>query len=477
MGDKLFKFTKNKAFKNVTPEAFNPVFQKVLNEQKAHLNNPAAIVAFYQQHDFDPVYVMDHLSNGDLKTLGSYLSRSTEHGLDPKIFSATEYNSLLNKFYDKKAIKSTGEAYEDMAKLEILTASALTNYANALQFGLISPRRIYARYFTKTLRPDSTTIKKELQVTNIKAYLDSIQPKNPQYIALQKALAQGVQAPGMSKEETQRAIMVNLERLRWKNKPTESKYVIVNIPDYRLDVMDNGQSVMNMKVCVGEGRNKDDQNSLVEYDESDKVDRPFSRETPQLNSMIYEAQVNPIWNIPQSIVSKEIVKHAQDDPYYLDNNNIEVYHNGKKLDDTEGINWGSEDLSNYSFKQKPGDDNSLGKVKFLFPNKSSVYLHDTPAKAAFNQNMRAVSHGCVRLEKPLDFAHAIFGDGDKYNLIAKYMSEDNPQPTDVALPKKVPVYITYVTCWADANGALQFRNDVYGLDIVLYGHIQKYLAA
>jgi murein L,D-transpeptidase YcbB/YkuD len=475
MANALYKITPNKAFKSITPEGFEPVFKKVLDDEKKNLNNPQQIAAFYEQNEYDPSFVMDHLGNGDLKAFGDYLQKAGAHGLDPKIFNAQAYNDLLNKFYDKTAIKTTDEAYHDMAELEVMTANMFINYANDLQFGLISPRRIYARYFTKTLRPDSNSVKQILSVSNMKTYLDSIQPKNPQYIALQKALAAGATAPGMTKEETDRIIKVNLERLRWKNKPSETKYVIVNIPDFRLDVMENGQSSLNMKVCVGEGRNKDYSNNLVEYDDSDKTDRPFSRETPQLNSLIYEAQVNPIWNIPQSIVNKEIVKHAEDDPYYLDNNNIEVYQNGKKLDDTETIKWGSEDLSKYDFKQKPGDDNSLGKVKFLFPNKSSVYLHDTPAKAPFGYTMRAVSHGCVRLEKPLDLAHSLFGDGDKFEMIKQFMGEDNPKPTDVALPKKVPVYITYVTCWADESGTLQYRPDVYGLDIVLFAHMQKFL--
>ncbi|MCJ8209070.1 L,D-transpeptidase family protein [Mucilaginibacter sp. RS28] len=477
MGRELYDKTKNKVFKNVTPEGFQPVFEQMLNDKKSKLNNASTILSWYQQHEYDPVFVMDHLKNDDLKVLADYLSKAAAHGLDPKIFSAQEYNELLKKFYDKKGIKTTEEAYQDMAKLEILTANVMINYSNALQYGIISPRRIYARYFTKTLRPDSTTARGVLQVSNFRTYLDSIQPKNPQYIALQKALTQGVTAPGMSKEETERAIKVNLERLRWKNKPGEAKYVIVNIPAFQLDVMENGHSTLNMKVCVGEGRNKDKENTLVEYDESDKVDRPFSRETPQLNSMIYEAQVNPIWNIPQSIVSKEIVEHAKADPYYLDNNNMEVYHNGQKMDDTENVDWGSVNLSEYQFKQKPGSDNSLGKIKFLFPNKSSVYLHDTPAQAPFGWTMRAVSHGCVRLEKPIDLAHSLFGDGPKFSLVQKLISEDNPHPTDIALAKKVPVYITYVTCWADESGTLQFRPDVYGLDIVLYGHMQKYLAA
>ncbi len=116
----------------------------------------------------------------------------------------------------------------------------------------------------------------------------------------------------------------------------------------------------------------------------------------------------------------------------------------------------------------------MGKIKFLFNNESSVYLHDTPAKAAFNLANRAVSHGCVRVEKPLELAHALFGDGDKYETIKKQMSiTENQQAKDLSLPKKVPVYLTYFTAWADEAGIVQFRKDVYGQDVVLYSYLEK----
>ena len=102
-----------------------------------------------------------------------------------------------------------------------------------------------------------------------------------------------------------------------------------------------------------------------------------------------------------------------------------------------------------------------------------MYLHDTPAKSAFNQDMRAVSHGCVRVQRPEELAKALFGEGPKFELIRKNMAEDNATATDIALPKKVPVYLTYFTAWADPNGSLQFRKDVYGLDIVLYTYLQR----
>jgi murein L,D-transpeptidase YcbB/YkuD len=477
LGQALSKESKNKVFKDVTYEGFAEVFQKVLASKKIRMANPKLITAFYENNEYEPVFLLKHLPKDGLKTVLSYYQKAGEHGLDPKMFQAAEVDALLKQFYDKKAIKTLDQAYEIMAELEITTANSLINYSNALQYGVISPRKIYARYFTQTKRPDSTSMLQVFAIKDVKGYLDSIQPKSEQYKALQQALAQGAQAPGMSKEESERIIKVNLERLRWKNKPTQNKYVIVNIPDYTLDVMENGKSVMNMKVCVGEGRNNDRADNLAEYDESDKVDRPFSRETPQLNSMIHSVQVNPVWNIPKSIASKEIMVEAAKDPYYLANHNMDAYQKGQKIEDPETIDWSTASADDYEFKQRPGEDNALGKIKFLFNNSSSVYLHDTPAKLAFNKPIRAVSHGCVRVERPLDLANALFGNGSKFQDIKTRMGEENPTAEDISLKPKVPVYLTYVTCWVDSKGIIQFRRDVYGLDIVLYGHMQRFLTA
>ncbi|RCH56307.1 L,D-transpeptidase [Mucilaginibacter hurinus] len=472
MGKQLAKETKNKIFKQVTPEDFAPIFQKVLEDKKGTLANPKVISAFYAQNGFDPVLVMNHLKDEELKVLVEYYNKAPEHGIKPQIFQAPAINALVNKLYDKKAIKTLDEAYQTIAELELAAANSLINYSNAMQFGLISPRRIYARYYTETKRPDSAFMNNVFAVGSLRNYLDSIQPKDPQYLALQKAFKEDVKVKGLPPEESERYFAVNMERLRWKNKPTADKYVWVNIPDFTLDVMENGHSTLNMKVCVGEGRNMEGEVSLTEYDESDKVDRPFSRETPQLNSMIHSVQVNPVWNIPKSIATKEIMVAAAADPYYLGNENIDVYYKGQLVNDPETIDWSSASKDDYEFKQRPGDDNALGKIKFLFKNRSSVYLHDTPAKLAFNRTMRAVSHGCVRVEQPQKLAEALFGNGKKYQTIVEKMNGNNDSPTDIGLSPKVPVFITYMTCWVSKDG-LQFRPDVYGLDVVLYAHMKK----
>lgn len=479
MGKVLSNKYKNLVFNQMDPDEFSAVFQQMLIEKKSLMTNPKLISAYYQQNDFEPVFVLQHLPKEDIQLAESYYLKAGEHGLDPKMFQAAEVEALLQKIADKNSIKTKEDAYKTIAELEIVTANSLINYSNALQFGVISPKKIYARYFTETKRPDSLSMTHVLEVKDVKSFLDSIQPKNTQYIALQKALADGETAPGKTKEETERILKVNLERLRWKNKPTEDRYVMVNIPNFGLQVMDHDSVVLSMKVCVGEGRNKTNTDKkLAEYSEDDKVrDVPFSRETPQLNSEINSVQVNPIWNIPQSIASNEIMVQAAADPYYLSNKNIDVYEKGKKVENPETINWSAESKTSgkYAFKQQSGEGNALGKIKFLFPNKSSVYLHDTPAKAAFGQTMRAVSHGCVRLEHPLELAHTLFGDGSQYEQIEKDMQETDPTARNLSLPKKVPVYITYITCWAE-NGRLIYRPDVYGLDTVLYTHIQKMLS-
>ncbi len=148
MGKELYSASKNKVFKDVTPEGFSEVFQKVLAEKKAKIKQPQVILPFYENNGYDAVFVMDHIVKEKFNPANEYLAKAKAHGLNPKIFQADEINALINKIHDKKAIKTLDEAYHDLAELELLTANALVNYSNALQFGVISPRRIYQRYYT-----------------------------------------------------------------------------------------------------------------------------------------------------------------------------------------------------------------------------------------------------------------------------------------------------------------------------------------
>lgn len=476
--DILLKKTHNKIFNDFTTQGYQVVFKRVFNEEKHKLSHARVIAEWYGSNHYQPVFVLNHLFNGGLlKAHDDYLMHAAEHGLNPQIFHADELKAAIDNLGNISRQKTIDEAYRDMAELEISAANSLIDYSNALQYGVINPKYIYQRYYTTTKRPDNASMLAVFNIANMQNYLDGLQPKDPQYIALQNALKNNYEKKGFSGEECKRIILVNLERLRWRNKPAENKYVTVNIPDFMLSVVDSGKAVLKMKVCVGQGRNADNKNTLSAYNDTCKIDKPGDHETPLLNSVIYGVEVNPVWNIPRSIANKEIIVDAARDKFYLENNNIDVYKDDKLVENPEDIDWTNitKENSPYSFKQEPGTSNSLGLIKFIFNNNSSIYLHDTPVKWVFSQKMRAVSHGCIRLGDPKGLAQNLFGDGDKFKTISDDMQRDNPEPTTIYLPKKTPLYITYITCWADEDGKLQFRNDVYGLDIVLYDHLQKML--
>ena len=475
LGKLAFKISGNKIFKEMKEEVFAERLKSVREKQYSNFKNPKFLEAFYDKHNYAPILLSKIFSDNQMDSIIAVFGRAETHGLNPKLFNEEQIKLLYEQMNDKDEIRNVEDAYKVLAKLELSLANAISNYSNAMQFGVLSPRKIYAQYYTKTKRPDEVSFFGALETADVKQFLDSVQPKHKQYVALQQALMSQRTSNNADGEENQRIIIVNLERLRWQNKPKEEKYIWVNIPNLSLDVVENGKSTLNMKVCVGEGRNQDYKDKLVEYDESGiQKDRPFNRETPQLNSLIHSVQVNPVWNIPESIASNEITKYAAADPYYLANNNIDVYLDGKIIEDPETIDWSAAGAGKkYKFKQRPGEENSLGKIKFLFDNQSSVYLHDTPNQQAFKLQVRAVSHGCVRVEKPLELAKALFGSGSTYDGISKAMQVGQPKAKDIALQNKVPVYLSYLTCWLDEKGKLQYCKDVYGLDIVLYSHLVR----
>ncbi len=458
LADPLFTKFKNESFKELDTAGYNPVFRKVLAEKRSGLKYADLIDSYYKSNHYQPVFVVEFLPKDDLKLVLDHFSKAKEHGLNPELFNYTELKQLVDKFYNEKSIKTPGEAYRNMALLELKSAESLIYYSNTLQYGLVNPNKIFANYFMNTLQADTAGMLNVFSIRNMKAYLDSIQPKKYGYGILQKALTEKYVYPGLSAEETRQAILVNMERLRWKNKPVTDRYVWVNIADYTLKFVENNRTKLAMKVCVGRnisvGKN--------------------SHQTPQLNSEMYNAQVNPVWNIPESIIKNEIYRKMARNPSYLRNSRISVYKGGKKIS-PGAINWSAGSRGGYAFQQAPGNYNSLGKIKFQFLNASSVYLHDTPAKSPFKLTVRAVSHGCVRLEKPLELAKAVFGEGENYKLVEKEMKESNPSSRNIAINPKIPVFLDYMPCFVNDSNQIQIRPDVYKLDKALYSKIKSSL--
>jgi L,D-transpeptidase YcbB len=227
-------------------------------------------------------------------------------------------------------------------------------------------------------------------------------------------------------------VAANLERYRWMPRSLGSRYVIVNVPQFHLEAFDSGQKSLEMKVIVGQ-----------EYED---------KATPVFSDSMEFVVFRPYWNITDAIAAKEIWPKVNSDPGYLAANNMEVYN----------------DHGTRRVRQLPGPKNSLGLVKFMFPNDFNIYLHDTPNDELFKKDVRAFSHGCIRVEKPAELAQWVLGwDADK----VQQAMHDGPNNKQVNLPKKIPVYIVYFTTYA-RGGQLYFGNDLYDRDSKLVQQVQ-----
>ncbi|RZL26449.1 MAG: L,D-transpeptidase, partial [Pedobacter sp.] len=157
IGKEVFKETRNNVFKDVETGVFVSKFREAFAKKESSFKNPKFLKAFYERNDYEPVLLMKNLPAGKLREAVATISNAGAHGIDPEIFKSKKLNSLLATIYDKKAVKSVDEAYNVLIDLELATANAFTDYSNALQFGLISPRKIYAQYYIDTKRPDSAS--------------------------------------------------------------------------------------------------------------------------------------------------------------------------------------------------------------------------------------------------------------------------------------------------------------------------------
>jgi len=224
-----------------------------------------------------------------------------------------------------------------------------------------------------------------------------------------------------------RQLIVNLNRAQWMPRADATDYIIVNIPNFMLSVFENGSKVFDMPVVVG----KEGTNTMM-----------FSG---NLNQIVF----SPYWNIPASIVQREIMPAIKANPDYLKKNHMEI--TGRN--DTLPV-----------IRQLPGDHNSLGEVKFLFPNRYDIYLHDTKSKEVFKEKNRAVSHGCIRLADAEKMSTYLLRNMNGWTPEKVKTAMNSGKEQYVKLNKPVPVSLTYLTTWVDENGQLQFRDDIYGHD-------------
>ncbi|MEW5423268.1 murein L,D-transpeptidase [Amorphus sp. 3PC139-8] len=465
-----------------------------------------AILAFYEDRDFRPVWIVDGALTPAAESVIARLSKADTDGLDPKAYEVD------------RAMLDTGPHPDapDLATTELSLSDAVIAFAHDAQSGRIDPRRISSIITLTPPVPDPlVSLKRVASSSNPVDALDAFNPPHPQFRALKAALAaeraseierpepvpsgrnlrlgdsdprvgllrqrlgatlhrgsdvsvydegvveavkafqsehglrpDGIVGPntlavmnrGLERDR-EADILVNMERWRWMPRDLGATYVFVNIPEFKVRIQREGALAYEGRVVVGKSSNP----------------------TPTFSDEIEHLVVNPYWNVPYSIASKEMLSSIQKNPEgYFASRGYEVVSNGRVVSPSS-ISWSPAALRHVRIRQKPGRGNALGNIKFMFPNEHAVYLHDTPSRNLFSKPVRAFSHGCVRVDQPLDFADALLAEEPHWNAsqIKKLIGGGERY---ITLDRHIPVHLAYFTLWAEDDGTLDAFGDVYGYD-------------
>lgn len=374
-----------------------------------------------------------------------------------------------------------------MARIEYNLTKAYLRFVAGQRFGYVNPLYALNRldvlerdtagnvlsyrrlYDVDIKRPDKAFVQQALSATqrndSLGYFLRQSKPTNPNYYKFLALLDKE------RNNDRRRLILCNMERMRWNERtPPDTagrKYVIVNIPAYHLYAY-SPDTIVDMRVGCGSIKTK----------------------TPLLVSNITRMDVNPVWNIPKSIITQDIAHHAGDAGYFARHRYYVVERKTGKRIDIHAVTAGMLYSGDYRVTQEGGEGNALGRIIFRFPNNFSVFLHDTSSRGVFNRDDRGVSHGCVRVERPFDLACFLLDEPDEWLLDRlrismglapktergiKYMENatDNPRLLgSLDVPTRVPLYIGYYTLYPDASGQLQTWPDVYSYDAVIWRELK-----
>ena len=473
-----------------------------------------AVRRFYAERGFQPVWVDPSGATPRARAVVDMIGRAAEDGLDPADYDAAALAGRLG------AVTS-----EDRADLEVRLSRALVLFGNDLRAGRVVPGEIESSLFVYPQRIDAfEVLSAAFAAPDATVYIAGLAPSSPEYLRLKQALADyralaagggwsrlpegETLKPGMRDERvpllrrrlveagdlagaeaesdlfdapleaavtrfqrrhgltpdgavgrmTMAALdvpvedridqmLLNMERRRWMPRDLGERYVFVNMADFELKVVDGPQTVLDDRVVVG---------------------TPF-QQTPEFSEMMTYIVVNPYWNIPPSIAGKEMLPKIRKDAGYLARNRIEVLsdwtESGRPVDPAT-IDWSRLSARHFPYKlrQVPGADNALGRLKFMFPNRFNIYLHDTPARTLFERTVRSFSHGCIRVQHPVDLAAVLLDGADGWTKDRIEAAIATGERQVISLPRPLPVHLTYLTAWVNKDGAVNFRDDIYGRD-------------
>ena len=476
------------------------------------------LLAFYKERNFKPIWT----GNGDRQRRRAFLdaaSKSWVHGLPTARYDPVQ---MKKDFGSIKSAKARGT-------LEVATSKKFLQYAQDLQSGILEPLKVDRELYVFPPRRDRIKNLKAFSKSSPRAFLKSLAPKHPDYqrllkekarlervvgsggwgakikakklkpgksskevVAMRKRLTalgykklgtspeynevlqksvqvfqvdHGLNPDGVAGSATIRAmnvsaqtrlqqVIVGLERQRWLNKPRGKRHIFVNQADFRAFVMDNGKPTLETRVVVGKAR---------------------KFRTPEFSDEMTHLVINPTWHVPKSIARNEYLPMLKEDPTSLTRQGLRMTDvNGQRVDPAT-LDYSKYDLKNfpYDIKQPPSNRNALGLVKFMFPNKFNIYLHDTPSKSLFARDTRAYSHGCVRVQKPFELAYTLLKPQSSNPKALFHENLDTGRETYVNFDKSVPVHLVYHSAWVTPQGRPNYRADTYGRDKKIFKALQK----
>ncbi|MDU8926898.1 L,D-transpeptidase family protein [Alisedimentitalea sp. MJ-SS2] len=477
------------------------------------------IAAFYRAIKYKPIWTgRSGKDSSRRKALFAAISKAPAHGLAVKRYDPEGLKARL------KAAKTA----RDRGFVEVEMSSTFLRLARDMQTGMLVPKTIDSGIVRAVPYRDRVSYLTNLVKSNPNGFFKALPPKTPEYarlmkekIRLEKLVARGgwgqkvpakslkpgqsgnavvilrnrlVKMGYMKRSSTQsydakmkaaiqqfqldhglaadgvagagtvaeinksttdrlKSVIVAMERERWVNKPRGKRHVLVNLADYTAKIIDNGKVTFETRSVVG--ANKSD------------------RRSPEFSDVMEHMVINPTWNVPRSIAVKEYLPMMKRNPNAA--GHLRLVDSRGRTVSRSSVDFSAYNSRNFPFniKQPPSRRNALGLVKFMFPNKYNIYLHDTPAKNLFSREARAYSHGCIRLHQPFDFAYALLAKQFK-DPQGEFKSRLNTgRETVVPLEEHVPVHLIYRTAFTKAKGRIQFRRDVYGRDAKIWNALAK----
>ena len=469
---------------------------------------------FYRERNYEPVWTSEGGATKKARTLAKLLNSANLEALHPNTYRADVLGDLIS-----------ASDSETLSGLELILSKALIDYGRDLGSGTVVPNRVNKDVFVFPKGPTPEGLLARAAASDdIAGLVETLKPQTPNYARLRAKLAEyrawaarggwgtvpagPTLKPGMEQErvpalrarmiaggdlsaekaaaskaaglsfdpdlveavkqfqyrhgidqdgvvgpatlasintpiETRvRQMEVNMERRRWMEDDLGRRYIFVNLADQFLKVVSNGKTVHTARTVVGKTYHS----------------------TPVFSKKMKYIVINPYWNVPSSIARKEYLPKLRRDAGYLLRQNIHVLRGGSRID-PYSVNWNSVSSAAfpYRLRQDPGSKNALGRIKFMFPNRFNVYIHDTPSKSLFSKSKRVFSHGCVRVENPPQLAEVLLKEqGWTLNKVKNAIAARKKRIVNLKDP--IPVHITYLTAWVNKDGSTHFREDVYGRD-------------